>query len=297
MRDERGSVTVLTAAVAVCLLLAAALTIDVGALYGEKSRLQAVADAAALAGASALPDSAAARDRALDYAARNGVPAEAVSVEVNADRTRVDVAVQVTARTQLAGAVGMPAFPVRAASAAFKSRPGAVEGAQPLGVELQQFELGKEYRLKIGSSGKGEEGPYRGNFHALALGGSGADTYEENLRHGYPGWLEAGQSVPTEPGNMVGPTADGLRERLEADPYSTWDHPRANSPRVLLVPVILSFEGSGRTSVTIAGFATFFLESVTGGEVRGRFIKWTVPGRPASGEVPDYGTAVIQLVD
>lgn len=56
----------------VVLLGMAALTIDVGHLYNVRAEMQNTADAAALAGAQMLPDQAAARSAARDYAKRNG---------------------------------------------------------------------------------------------------------------------------------------------------------------------------------------------------------------------------------
>ncbi len=49
----------------------AALSIDVGHMLNVRSQLQAAADAAALAAATALPDEAPARSRAAEYAAKN----------------------------------------------------------------------------------------------------------------------------------------------------------------------------------------------------------------------------------
>lgn len=296
MRDARGSVLVATAAMTAVIVLAAALTLDVGSMLAERSRLQAVADAAALAGAAGLPDPDRARALAEEYAQRNGIGPADTAVEVDPDGTRVRVQVSGEAGLWLAPAAGFPSrVRLTAGATAERAAAGAVQGAQPLGVELTDFVLGELYELKLGSHSP--QGPHKGNFHALALGEHGADTYKENLAHGYQGWLEAGQEVETEPGNMEGPTREGLRRRLEDDPDSTWDRPRTDSPRVLLVPVIDTFdEVEGRDRVRILGFAAFFLEDVRSGEVTGRFIAWTVAGRPGGTEAGDYGTRVIRLV-
>src|SRR2546423_1904431 len=70
LRRERGQVLPLMAAgLLICLLGLSALVTDIGHAYLVKRKLQATADAAALAAANTLPDAAAAADRALAYGA------------------------------------------------------------------------------------------------------------------------------------------------------------------------------------------------------------------------------------
>jgi hypothetical protein len=72
-RSERGQVLVLTVAALTVLLGMTALVLDVGDWFRTKRQLQATADAAALAGAQALPDSpSGANSLALSYAGQNG---------------------------------------------------------------------------------------------------------------------------------------------------------------------------------------------------------------------------------
>jgi hypothetical protein len=71
--DERGQAMVLTVLFLAVLLGIAAAVLDVGAWYRADRQLQATADAAALAGAHALPDNQAqAAALALQYANKNG---------------------------------------------------------------------------------------------------------------------------------------------------------------------------------------------------------------------------------
>src|SRR5579884_947673 len=70
--DERGQVVVLLAVTLTVLLGSSALVIDVGRAYITKRHLQASADAAALAGAQALPDAAAAVAVAQSYSGATG---------------------------------------------------------------------------------------------------------------------------------------------------------------------------------------------------------------------------------
>ena len=71
-KSERGQAFVLaTVAMLMCCAMGA-LVLDVGNWFRDKRRLQGTADAAALAGAQRLPDDAAARSQAMDYANKNG---------------------------------------------------------------------------------------------------------------------------------------------------------------------------------------------------------------------------------
>jgi Putative Flp pilus-assembly TadE/G-like len=73
-RNEAGQTAVVFAFVIVIIVGIAALVIDVGLAYRQESRLQAVADAAALAGAQELPaDAAGAQAVALEYIAAHGI--------------------------------------------------------------------------------------------------------------------------------------------------------------------------------------------------------------------------------
>jgi Putative Flp pilus-assembly TadE/G-like len=72
-RNERGQVLVMTVIAMTVLLGMTAFVLDVGAWFHSKRQLQATADAAALAGAQALPDDpGTASQWALDYANKNG---------------------------------------------------------------------------------------------------------------------------------------------------------------------------------------------------------------------------------
>ncbi|MFQ5773023.1 MAG: TadG family pilus assembly protein [Kiloniellaceae bacterium] len=73
-RDERGSTFIFFGVAMTTIIGFAAFAVDVGYLYALNNKLQVTADAAALAGASGLPDASAAQTAALDYAAKNMPP-------------------------------------------------------------------------------------------------------------------------------------------------------------------------------------------------------------------------------
>jgi Flp pilus assembly protein TadG len=102
INNERGAVLILVAASMVVILGFASLSIDVGNLMLVRTESQRAADAAALAGAGWLipapDDSAGARLRAIDFAARNNVgriPAVVLPEDVHVDLDSSLVRVQV----------------------------------------------------------------------------------------------------------------------------------------------------------------------------------------------------------
>ena len=93
----------------------------------------------------------------------------------------------------------------------------------------QTFVRGQRCLLKTGSrfqppipqspNGSSCEGP-------LDLPGQagGAAKYGAQLLSGVGGSVSIGDRIATEPGNMVGPTRDGVNARCDADPGSVWDN-------------------------------------------------------------------------
>ena len=74
LRNRKGAITVLVGIMMVTLLFFAAIAIDASRIFATKNQMQAMADAAAMAGAiQMLRDSSTAGDTALVYAERNGL--------------------------------------------------------------------------------------------------------------------------------------------------------------------------------------------------------------------------------
>ncbi len=85
LRDQQGTVLMLLAAGMVVVAGFTALAVDAGYLYALRSKLQATADAAALAGVNQLPDAGATTIAAIYYAGKNMPAAEHGTVLTNAD--------------------------------------------------------------------------------------------------------------------------------------------------------------------------------------------------------------------
>lgn len=89
----------------------------------------------------------------------------------------------------------------------------------------------------------------KGNFYCLDFGpkGEGANEYREHCKNGYPESMYEGDIIPTEPGNMIGPTEQGLSDRVGD---------------TVLVPIVDFSKVQGCTDVTVRGFASVRITEV-----------------------------------
>ncbi|KHK03366.1 pilus assembly protein TadG-related protein [Desulfovibrio sp. TomC] len=119
---------------------------------------------------------------------------------------------------------------------------------------------------------------------------SGAATYRLNIAGCTASnntVVKDGDELAIEPGNMVGPTSQGLAELIDADPGASWDSATNSvvgsaypdpmkSPRVALIPFYDPSrpQNSGRNSIYIYQLGAVFIENTNAkGEVVGRFMR------------------------
>ena len=122
-------------------------------------------------------------------------------------------------------------------------------------------------------------------YFSLALGGeTGGSEYEWNIANCNRTIMHMGEIAIQEPGNMVGPTVQGVEALIARDPTAYWDLSQnkvvsplsGQSPRVFPIPLydpIYYAEGKkeGRfADFKVANWVGFFLESVQGNEIYGR---------------------------
>ena len=123
---------------------------------------------------------------------------------------------------------------------------------------------------------------------------SGGNWYNQWISECCPYLIEVGDRLEVEPGNMVGPTRQGIDDLIAQDPGAHWDSSTQSivgsafgrSPRVVLVPMLdpTLAPNPGRQEVTVTKIAAFFLEG-TGpqGSVIGRYIEASATGAPCEG--------------
>lgn len=297
LEAERGNVIVILAIALTALMGVVALGTDVGRLYLAKQKVAVIADAAALSGAQLLPyGTQQAVNTVQEYLRKNGVSAGDVTVSLSQTDHTVSVSIIGAVDFTFARIMGFTTGHVAATAVARTAPLTGYNAVVPLGVVQADWKLGDPVILKSAPN-NGQLSP--GNYGPLALGGTGASTYENNLQNGYTGWIRAGDWLRTETGNMEGPTQRAILARINLDPYATYQTVKKGSPRIAVVPILQSFETNGRGEVNCVGFGAFFLESVGDqgndrGTVYGRFIRYVLTGE-STGSGSDFATYTIKL--
>ncbi len=154
-------------------------------------------------------------------------------------------------------------------------------------------DYGIEVMLKAGSPSQAIDPSH---FYPIALPpGTGGSWYSQNIPGCWPGTMEIGDVPPVEPGNMTGPTLQGVQLLIDQDPTAYWDTLNRRvvssfnpSPRSVVMPVFdpVVYENSrqrGRQTIQVANLVGFFIEGVQGNSVMGRII-------PATGLIRGTGT-------
>jgi Flp pilus assembly protein TadG len=345
--DESGMSYVFVGMGMMAFLSASMLAIDVGMLMTSRNQAQNAADAAALAGATALfyddfddrTASGPAVTNAMLAARSNDVMAADVSVQASditfpndpsGEPTRVRAVVQRSAArgnplsTLVARFFGVVQTDVSAVAVAEASRANAMTCVKPFTVPDRWIEnqtppwdpndtfdvydskgkplanpdvyvdatqtgytgynaerdKGLTVRLKASNTSKLAPSTYQ----PWAIpGSSGGADYRWNIGNCNTTVMPFGFLMTQEPGNMVGPTKQGMDDLIARDPNAYWDdvkntvvssmHP---SPRVVAIPLFdpLYFEQgkqNGRPAdLKAVNYLGFFVEEMQGNEVVGR---------------------------
>lgn len=140
-KNERGQALVQTVLMLTMLLGMTALVLDVGAWFRTKRQLQATADAAALAGAQALPDDPArSTNLAVAYANKNGGGVLAGSVSITSTNLGNDTISVDGERTQpgfFSRVFGIDVVDIRASAKAIVGPPAAARYVAPMVVSCK----------------------------------------------------------------------------------------------------------------------------------------------------------------
>jgi Flp pilus assembly protein TadG len=356
-RGEEGYVIVTVALLLVVLCAFGALAVDIGLLLGARTSAQRAADSGALAGAFSFvanplapqPDSAHAQ--AVATATANSILGQAVtpgevSVTVDVGDRLVTVDVTRPVGTYFARVLGMGTVTVSArgvgeasstATGAACTKPwfmpntvlstqdactacAAREVFISAGGSVTSYaiaHLGERFTLKPNNP---QDALAPGQFYAIAMADSrGGADYRTNIATCSPQAIYCDSAYQVEPGNMIGPTVQGVRDLIGPNPdvfIEVGRYQRADgtvsdtSPQLITVPVwdtctMTGFCPGGRLpesgrniSIGVVGFATVFIEGVHANDVLGRLVSVAscgsgggVPG-PAPGEIGPYAVPV-----
>jgi Flp pilus assembly protein TadG len=240
-RGERGSVLAVSTVGMLAFLLATGLCIDISHFYLVRGELQNAADAAALAGASALNSDDSGIATAADYAVQSLNSYEFNKKGVTIPRSNVLFAKnlngpyvsEATAKTQAKDIrfvqVMIPPAAVATSFAApvlGASRNVAANATGGMSVPLNKFcdyipvtaidsddvyfVPGQMYTIRRPPGGAVSPG----NYQILAIDGPGADDDREGLGKGVRNCIGAGQYVKTKPGVSAGAVRQGLNTRF-----------------------------------------------------------------------------------
>jgi hypothetical protein len=237
---EQGQALVLFVLALAVLLGFAAMAIDVGMVYQDRRHLQNTADAAALAGVAELPlDPLAARQKATEWAASNGVPASQIkTLEVRTTDTLNDtlyVEVEKDFSWIFGRVLGKGTDPVSAAAAAQIKSVNGTSNLMPWALLMGDSACldstnapipGADCSVKLGAGASS----ITGWFGALDLDGTGGGSaeYEDNIVDGQATtkYCSVGETDPAcesfvvdaLSGNKVGGTDHAIEERLLNEP-------------------------------------------------------------------------------
>lgn len=308
--DQRGQVFAFTAISMLALLGMASFVLDVGAWFRADREIQAIADAAALAGAQRLPaDPAAAIALAKDYAAKNGGPEPTTLTVTKTNGTNDTLVVGMEDETPgvLSQVFGVEAVDIGARAVARAALPGKVRWVAPIVVNEKHPKLncdtgddghpkpcaGPEhettleyYHLKTGGGKTEPDGAGSFGFVDFTGEGSGTSELKDQIARGYDEYIAPG-SFTARTGNPFSAVQEDLDVRVGDE---------------MLFPIYRQIVGTGSTAkyeiVGFVGFVITYLELEGSKEIiHGYFtsnIVWDAI--EAEGGTPtDYGVRTIVL--
>jgi Putative Flp pilus-assembly TadE/G-like len=312
-RSERGQAFVLTVVLLTVLVGMTALVLDVGSWFRTKRQLQATADAAALAGAQALPqDPGTAQAWALDYADKNGGGVLGTDITIsgaNGPNDTIDVVARKTSPGFFSSIFGIDSVAEKAGAKARVGIPSAARYVAPIVVNSLNPQLQCDPKpcsgpaqiqlINLHNPGSGNAA---GAFALLDLiqddtGSVGDSTMADWMANGDSDLMPLGnyESVPSVMFN-----GSGFSAALRA---------QAGSGHIILFPVYdgtkpIPISGGGSTATfDIIGWVGFRIDSVdaggSSGVLNGEFVSYLGKGLvPASGNgSTNFGYRVIQLIE
>jgi Flp pilus assembly protein TadG len=303
-RNQSGQAIVITVLMITALLGLAALVLDVGSWFRAHRSLQATADAAALAGAQALPDDPGnANALANGYATKNQTGLAGVTITLSQSivaNDTIKVHVQKPAEGFFSKVFGIDSVNEGASATArtegMKSAlyvaPIVVNKLHPMLNNCGGPCFGPGYQTTIPVGQTGAPGAFGlVNLDPTSNGTTGASTLANWIVNGFDKYLDIG-SYASDPGvkfNSNGIQA-AMNQRIGTE---------------MLFPVYDTLTGNGANAqYHIIGWVGFFVTGVdpsgNNGTVSGYFTRviWTgIQASSAGGGGPNYGARAVQLVD
>jgi hypothetical protein len=301
VRSERGQSAVLAVLFMTVLLGMTALVLDVGSWYRADRRLQAIADAAALAGAQLLPeDPGWAREVALEYAAKNGGGVTDGDIAIRTTVVSNDT-IAVSAGNDAPGffsrIFGIVSVQVAAEAEARSANARRARWVAPIAISEHHpllncvpdpcFEQSTTLPLARPHDPEGPDAPGSFGLVQLEAGSNSSPILASWLRDGYGGTLGPGPYLAATGAKFNSSEfRDAMNARLGDE---------------ILFPVFRSLTGTGSNAVyDIIGWVAFVPESFTtsgsAGTITGRFVRATWDADESDDpNAPDFGVRTVIL--
>jgi hypothetical protein len=194
--------------------------------------------------------------------------------------------------------------------------PGPYMNNCPANVGVTSFmvpqDVGIRVRLKPGNP---NQALTAGWFFPIDLplpGGpeTGGDRYRENIARCNSLPVNIGDLLWTEPGNMIGPTNQGVTDLIAQDPGATWNGTAVvggafgvnYSPRIVPIPIFnveayhFQDKTSGRFQVQVTNILGFFVEQMQGQDVTGILLPYRAEYDPGGGNLDPDATFLYSVV-
>ena len=297
-RNDSGQAMILFALVFVVIIGFAAISIDIGSIANEKSKLQNAADAAALAGSQDLPSSSTAITTAKTYAARNGVTSADTNATVDANKAKITVVCSKKVQYAFARVFGFTQNTISATATATKGAAfNGVSGLRPWALSEKDqtnptndyvYTYGLQFRLKEGGGGGSN-----GYFGCVSFGAQKGDsnTYKDNITDGYDGVVHLNDQINTANGNMNVKQVINALITKSGDTAGDYTKAQPGDSRVVLIPKINS-------SMKVIGFAVIYLKSVDNqGYITANFLYDTTWSEQDKAAHNDWGLNSPKLVN
>lgn len=201
--------------------------------------------------------------------------------------------------------------------------PGVVDfysadtGYTSASVSLGGGDYGRNITLKSGNPG---DAVAAGWYHPVVINpaeGPGGANYRANIAGCDPTVIGPGTVLDVEPGNMIGPTRQGMDDLIALDPDAVWDPDKNDgrggvsggcmeagtcdlSKRIIAIPVYDpdaydAGRASGRVTLNVTKVIGFFVNSMQGNEVNGYIMTYPSVPTAGMGGVPGPGSFVVSI--
>jgi len=285
---ERGNALIMMVIIVPVLIGIAGLALDWGRGVWTQVKMQKASDAAALAGASELPDQTSAWDIASVYVNSNYPDADDVVLTPSSGTFKVEITD--TINTFFMSLFGHDTMEVFVDSTATIKQPvgGLRGGGFPFAIinpdlngdpvdDLVPANYGREYVIMYGednlfvpdwangsapmgetdSNSSGWRGALKLNMDGTMDGEAGADDLVYNFINGWPGTAIIGDDLLVQTGNIDNPVNKARDDLLGPDPVAWEDFDpeiHANSTRVVMVPIVHLVNVSRQDTYTIQDY-------------------------------------------